>query len=95
MLGIGGDRGFATVLLIDDDMISREVIATILTLNGYTLHTAVDGAASVKMLDEEKCEPQVILVDVRMPGLNGVPLIARVAQTQQGQHLRHQRQQPS
>jgi len=75
MLGIGGDRGFATVLLIDDDMISREVIATILTLNGYTLHTAVDGSASVKMLDEEKCEPQVILVDVRMPGLNGVPLI--------------------
>ena len=32
MLGIGGDRGFATVLLIDDDMISREVIATLLTL---------------------------------------------------------------
>jgi CheY-like chemotaxis protein/HPt (histidine-containing phosphotransfer) domain-containing protein len=78
MLGIGGDRGFATVLLIDDDMICREVIATLLTLNGYTLHTAVDGAAAVKMLDEEKCEPQVILVDVRMPGLNGVPLIGEL-----------------
>ena len=78
MLGIGGDRGFATVLLIDDDMICREVIATLLTLNGYTLHTAVDGAAGVKMLDEEKCEPQVILVDVRMPGLNGVPLIGEL-----------------
>jgi len=75
MLGIGADRSFATVLLIDDDLISREVIATILTLNGYTLHTAVDGAAGVKMLDEKKCEPQVMLVDVRMPGLNGVELI--------------------
>jgi CheY-like chemotaxis protein/HPt (histidine-containing phosphotransfer) domain-containing protein len=75
MLGIGADRSFATVLLIDDDLISREVIATILTLNGFTLHTAADGSAGVRMLDEEKCEPQVILVDVRMPGLNGVELI--------------------
>jgi len=75
MLGIGADRSFPTVLLIDDDLISREVIATILTLNGYTLHTAVDGAAGVKMLDDRQCDPQVMLVDVRMPGLNGVQLI--------------------
>lgn len=78
MLGIGGDRNLPTVLLIDDDLISREVIATILTLNGYTLHTAADGSAGVKMLDEKKCEPQVILVDVRMPGLNGIELIAEL-----------------
>lgn len=78
MLGIGGDRHLPTVLLIDDDMISREVIATILTLNGYTLHTAADGTAGVGMLDEEKCDPQVILVDVRMPGLNGIELIAEL-----------------
>jgi len=75
MLGIGADRNFPTVLLIDDDLISREVIATILTLNGYTLHTAQDGAAAIAMLDEEKCTPQVILVDVLMPGLNGAKLI--------------------
>ncbi len=75
MLGIGGDRSYPTVLLIDDDMITREVIATILTMNGYTLHTAEDGADSVKILDDEKCLPQVILVDVQMPGLNGVRLI--------------------
>jgi CheY-like chemotaxis protein len=75
MLGIGGDRSYPTVLLIDDDMISREVIATILTLNGYTLHTAEDGAGAVKILDDGKCLPQVILVDVQMQGLNGVPLV--------------------
>jgi CheY-like chemotaxis protein/HPt (histidine-containing phosphotransfer) domain-containing protein len=75
MLGIGADRNFPTVLLIDDDMISREVIATILTLNGYTLHTAADGNAAVQMLESEKCTPQVILVDVQMPGLNGAQLI--------------------
>lgn len=75
MLGIGGNRTYPTVLLIDDDMISREVIATILTLNGYTLHTAADGNEAVAMLDKRECEPQVILVDVQMPGLNGTELM--------------------
>ena len=75
MLGIGGDRSYPTVLLIDDDMISREVIATILTLNGYSLHTSEDGAGSVKILEDGKCLPQVILVDVQMQGLNGVELV--------------------
>ncbi len=78
MLGIGGDRHLPTVLLIDDDMISREVIATILTLNGYMLHTAQHGADSIKMLDGGQCAPQVILVDVQMPGLNGADLVAEL-----------------
>jgi CheY-like chemotaxis protein/HPt (histidine-containing phosphotransfer) domain-containing protein len=75
MLGIGSDRDYPTVLLIDDDLISREVIATILTLNGYTLHTAAGGAASLEMLDSAQCRPQVILVDVQMKGVNGVELV--------------------
>jgi CheY-like chemotaxis protein len=78
MLGIGADRNLPTVLLIDDDMISREVIATILTLTGYTLHTAVDGATAVLMLDGGRCRPQVILVDVQMSGLNGVELVQQL-----------------
>jgi CheY-like chemotaxis protein/HPt (histidine-containing phosphotransfer) domain-containing protein len=76
MLGIGGKRNYATVLLIDDDMISREVIATILTLNGHTLHTAQSGEEAVEQLDRRACDPQVILVDVQMPGLNGVTLVS-------------------
>jgi CheY-like chemotaxis protein len=78
MLGIGSDRNYPTVLLIDDDLISREVIATILTLNGYTLHTAAEGTTAVEMLESDKCVPQVILVDVQMPGLNGVELVKQL-----------------
>ncbi len=75
MLGIGSDRYLPTVLLIDDDLISREVIATLLTLSGYTLHTANDGAASLGMLDSGECVPHVILVDVQMQGLSGLELV--------------------
>ena len=38
------------VLLIDDDLVSREVTATVLTMSGYTVHTAVSGAAALEML---------------------------------------------
>jgi CheY-like chemotaxis protein len=75
VLGIGADRNLPTVLLIDDDLISREVIATLLTLSGYTLHTATDGAASLAMIDSGECAPHVILVDVQMQGLSGLELV--------------------
>lgn len=83
MLGISGERNLPTVLLIDDDEISREVIATLLTLNGYTLHTAADGATALKLLDGGTCAPQIILVDIQMEGLNGVALVKQLrARTQ-------------
>jgi CheY-like chemotaxis protein len=75
VLGIAKSRDLPTVLLIDDDMISREVIATILTLNGYALHTAEDGAKSLELLDGGTCIPEVILADVQMDGLSGLELI--------------------
>lgn len=74
MLNTAKSRELPTVLLIDDDLVSREVIATILTLNGYTLHTAEDGARSLALL-EEGCNPDVILADVQMDGLGGVALV--------------------
>lgn len=66
------------VLLIDDDLVSREVMATVLTMSGYTVHTAVDGAASLTMLACGDFRPGVILMDAQMPGLSGSELIAKL-----------------
>jgi CheY-like chemotaxis protein len=69
------------VLLIDDDLVSREVTATVLTLLGYTAHTAADGAAALAQLAAAEGQPQplqpdAILMDAQMPGLSGTELIA-------------------
>ena len=45
MLGIGEKHELPTILLIDDDLVSREVIATVLTLHGHMVHTAEAGQA--------------------------------------------------
>ncbi|MDE3150165.1 MAG: response regulator, partial [Acidobacteriota bacterium] len=67
-----------TVLLIDDDPISREVVATVLSLSGHAVHTADSGAAALELLASGTCAPGAILMDAQMPGLSGARLIAEL-----------------
>ncbi|MFP5205810.1 MAG: response regulator [Acidobacteriota bacterium] len=76
MLPPGSQHELPVVLLVDDDLVSREVIATILTLSGYMVHTADNGEAAVALLKARVCDPGVVLADVQMPGLSGLQLIA-------------------
>lgn len=66
------------VLLIDDDMVSREVMATVLTMSGYTVHAAESGLEALSLLDSGACRPEVILMDTQMPGLSGRALIEQL-----------------
>ena len=67
-----------TLLLIDDDTVSREVMATVLTMKGYTVQAAALGEEAVAMLESGSFMPQGILVDLRMSGLSGAELIAQL-----------------
>jgi len=78
MLNFDPRRKHPTLLLIDDDMVSREVTATVLTMNGFPVHTAGDGARALEMLSGKSCVPDVILMDAQMPGLSGTELIAEL-----------------
>jgi two-component system, sensor histidine kinase len=66
------------VLLIDDDLVSREVTATLLTMSGYSVHTADGGEEAVRMIAGGSAKPGVILMDAQMPGLSGAGLIAQL-----------------
>lgn len=74
MFSFSKDPERPSVLLIDDDLVSREVTATVLTMKGYSVHTAEDGAKALELLKGE-CHPGVILVDAQMPGLSGKELL--------------------
>jgi CheY-like chemotaxis protein len=78
MLDFETRRKHPTLLLIDDDLVSREVTATVLTMSGYPVHTAADGARAVEMLAGKDCAPDVILMDAQMPGLSGTELISEL-----------------
>ncbi|MGB6826561.1 MAG: response regulator [Terracidiphilus sp.] len=80
-------RDQVAVLLIDDDMVSREVTATVLTLNGYAVHTAESGAAALEVLAAMKPAPEIILMDTQMPGLNGTALIKKMREQSEARIL--------
>jgi CheY-like chemotaxis protein len=83
MFELGVRRDQVGVLLIDDDLVSREVTATVLTLNGYAVHTADSGMNALDVLANAKPAPEVILMDTQMPGLNGTALVKKLrAQSQ-------------
>jgi CheY-like chemotaxis protein/HPt (histidine-containing phosphotransfer) domain-containing protein len=73
--GLGTNRKLPNVLIIDDDLVSREVMATVLTMSGYAVQTAVGGRESLTLLESDSFIPDVILMDTQMPGLSGPALI--------------------
>jgi CheY-like chemotaxis protein/HPt (histidine-containing phosphotransfer) domain-containing protein len=70
--------GEVPILIVDDDEVSREVLATVFTIEGYEVRTAQDGMEALAMLDAENYRPRVILMDIRMPGLSGASLISQL-----------------
>ena len=62
----------ATVLVVEDEGSIRELVATILSDKGYRVLQAGDGSAGLSLAQEEK--PDLILSDIRMPGLDGFAL---------------------
>jgi CheY-like chemotaxis protein len=63
-----------SVLLIDDDAMSRELFSILLEGEGYGVRTCDSGDAAVAMLRAESWRPDAILSDMQMPGLTGTAL---------------------
>ena len=62
------------ILVVDDHALLRDLMAQILSSQGFQVTTAESGEAAIRLL-ESGLNPQVLLSDIRMPGLyNGVEL---------------------
>ena len=64
------------ILLIDDDNSLREVVQFILTESGHEVLTAADGAEGLKLLTDD---PDLVITDIRMPGLDGMEVLRRIS----------------
>ena len=58
-------------MIIDDDADIRDSIEMALTASGYDVIGAADGAAALAILESAENLPSVILLDLRMPVMNG------------------------
>src|SRR4030067_2943879 len=66
----------ARVLIIDDEEIVLDVCREILEGDNYTVATAPDGAQGLSLAEE--FGPDVVFVDLKMPGLSGFEVLERL-----------------
>ena len=59
------------ILVIDDDAEIREIVQVLLSSKGYTIETVADGMQALTMLTEKTFLPDVIILDIMMPDMDG------------------------
>ena len=67
------------LLIVDDDAINRDMLSTSMDMAGYTQITAVgDGQAALDSIEHDM--PDAILLDVMLPGIDGLEVTRRIRQ---------------
>jgi len=66
----------ALILLVEDDLLNREMISRYLLIHGFEVITAVDGAQAVALAQAQL--PDLILMDMGLPILSGWQATAQI-----------------
>jgi len=70
------------ILVVDDDALSREFLVEAVSALGYEPIAARSGAEALERIASDK--PDLVLTDLRMPGMNGVELVQRLQSEARG-----------
>jgi len=68
----------ASILVADDDAVARELLVEVLTREGYRVRAAAGGAEAIRFAESEVFD--VALIDLRMPDVDGLGVLARIRQ---------------
>ena len=75
----------ARVLIVDDSPTETYKFKEILEKNGFEIITADNGADGVAIARQE--QPDVILMDVVMPGVNGFQATRQISKNEETKHI--------
>jgi CheY-like chemotaxis protein len=64
------------VLVVDDDAMIRRLVRDVLEVDDVTVVEARDGEVALALIDETR--PALVVLDIMMPGLDGVEVCRRV-----------------
>jgi chemosensory pili system protein ChpA (sensor histidine kinase/response regulator) len=72
------DHEQLTVMVVDDSISFRQVVSNLVEGSGWKALRASDGFAAIEMLQSVERRPDIILLDVEMPRMDGYELLARL-----------------
>ena len=73
------------VLVVDDDPSVRRLVCDVLQAYGYSTVDASDGFSALRMVQSE--QPDCVVLDVMMPGLDGHAVLTRIRESDGGRDL--------
>ena len=73
------------ILVVDDERAVRESLRRALELEGYEIELAGDGSEALATLGPEEPQPDAVILDVLMPGVDGLEVCRRLRAT--GNHV--------
>ncbi len=71
-----GYQNRGDILIVDDELSSLRTISDMLTAEGYGVRGAPDGSTALMIVENE--QPELILLDVRMPGMDGFEVCRQI-----------------
>ena len=66
--------GKARILLVDDEYVVAKTLAIIFSNEGYETRAVQSAEAALALLETEEWGPQLAIIDVLLPGMNGIDL---------------------
>lgn len=64
------------ILIVDDNPVNLKLVRVLLTSEGYDVRTATDAEEALEIL--HTFHPRVILMDIQLPGMDGLELTTRL-----------------
>jgi CheY-like chemotaxis protein len=80
----GGNQSRPRVLVVDDDATIRAVTTEMLDICGYRPETVASAAAALAWYDQAPPDPDLLLIDLSMPGMSGPELVDRLGDRVRG-----------
>jgi class 3 adenylate cyclase len=75
----------ATILIADDDSVSRKLLRRLLEQEGHTVRAAAHGREALELFGEEASD--VVLLDIVMPELDGISVLEQLKATPGAEHV--------
>jgi CheY-like chemotaxis protein len=82
--GAAPAAGEETILLVEDELVVRRLVAEILESNGYAVLQAGDGPSALELLRRHTGPLDLLVTDVVMPGMSGPDVAGAVAAMRPG-----------
>jgi len=73
---VSAPSGAARIVVVEDNADARQMLAMLLTLAGHEVHEARDGLEGIEVTESR--DPDIVFVDVGLPGLDGYEVARRL-----------------